>query len=124
MNGFMIRQSALKDGWYYIDFDGEFEVPELSRKTKITENVINHIYQENSGEFDVAHSVYYFPKHGYAADAVQVLNSKLKNSNVTRRVELTEEEIEYIRKALINEDSNIIFTNNQIRTSIFTKLNR
>lgn len=124
MNDFMIRQSALKDGQYYIDFRGEYEIGVISHKTRITENVINHAYQENKGVYDSERQVYYFPKRGNAADAAKILSDNLKQSGISRTVELTEDEIEYIRKALINEDSNIIFTKNTIRASIFDKLNR
>lgn len=123
MNGFMIRQSALKDGQFYIDFNGEFEVEMISKKTRIEGALIQRTYDENAGEFNADRHVYYFPKRGNAADAVEILNGLVKKSSVSRTVELTEAEIEYIRKALINEDSNIIFTNNKIRTSIFEKLN-
>lgn len=123
MNAFMIRRSALKDDTFYIDFNGEYEVSALSMKTKITESEIHHAYETNGGEFDDERNVYYFSKHGAAADAVEMLSSKVKRGNISRIVELTEEEIEYIRKALINEDSNIIFTNNNVREKIFNKLN-
>lgn len=124
MNGFMIRQSALKDGAYYIDFNGEYEISKMSSCTGITENTIHHIYEDHKGVFDTNKHVYYFEQRGNAADAVEELSTKLFRSKVTRTVELTEEEIEFIRKALINEDSNIIFMKNDMRTSIFNKLNK
>ncbi|MDF1617720.1 hypothetical protein [Petrocella sp. FN5] len=124
MNGFMIRESALKDNYYYIDYNGEYELSKLSACTGITEKVIEHIYMEYDGVLDSDKGVFYFNKRGNAADAVEDLNSRVIRSKTSRTVELTEEEIEYIRKALINEDSNIIFTKNTIRTSIFNKLNK
>ncbi|PKM65972.1 MAG: hypothetical protein CVU95_13460 [Firmicutes bacterium HGW-Firmicutes-2] len=124
MNGFMIRESALKDDHYYIDYNGEYELSKLSSCTGITESVIEHIYLEHDGAFDSDKAVFYFSKRGNAADAVEELNSRVIRSKTSRTVELTEEEIEYIRKALINEDSNIIFTKNTVRTSIFNKLNK
>ncbi len=123
MKTFMIRDSAMKDGHYYIDFNGEYEVSRISSCTGITENFINHVYEDNGGVYESEKKVYYFQKRGLAVDAVKLLQGKLKPSKVGRTVELTEEEVEYIRKALINEDSNIIYTNNRIRTSIFDKLN-
>lgn len=123
MNGFMIRKSALKDGKYYIDFFGDYTVEGISKRTRITENDIHHAYQNNKGDYDSERHVYYFPEYSSAAEAAEKLGGMLKPSQVTRSVELTGEEIEYIRKALINEDSNIIFTNSRIRSSIFDKLN-
>ncbi len=124
MNTFMIRQSALQDNCYYIDFDGEYEIAGISRTTGITENEIHHIYEDNHGVFTADKHVYYFEKRGNAADAVESLNARLRPSKVGKTITLTEEEIEYIRKALINEDSNIIYTNTKVRDGIFDKLNR
>ncbi|MCF8020850.1 MAG: hypothetical protein K9L62_15840 [Vallitaleaceae bacterium] len=124
MNGFMIRESALKENHYYIDYNGEYEMSKISSCTGIAENVIEHIYLDHEGVLDSDKEVFYFNKRGNAADAVEALNNRVIRSKTSRTVELTEEEIEYIRKALINEDSNIIFTKNSIRTSIFNKLNK
>ncbi len=124
MKTFMIRQSAMRDNAYYIDFDGEYEISDISACTGITENTINRVYESNEGEYDKTRNVYYFKKHGHAAEAVNELRGHLKPAKVGRTVTLSEEEIEYIRKALINEDSNIIYTKSKIRDSIFDKLNQ
>jgi len=123
MKRFMIRKSALGDDWYYIDFDGEYEVAAISRITGITENLIHQIYEETKGTYDSERKVYYFAKRGLAVDATDRLKGKLKKSKMTKVIELTEEEVEYIRKALIKEDSNMIFTNKRIQTTLFNKLN-
>lgn len=123
MNQFMIRNSAMKDNMYYIDFNGEYEISGISSCTGITENYIHHVYEDNQGVYDPERKVYYFKERGYAAEAVNTLQERVIPSRTTRTVELTEEEIEYIRRALINEDSNIIYTNSRIRSNIFNKLN-
>lgn len=123
MKTFMIRRSALKDGNYYIDFDGAYEISDISSCTGITENVIHHIYEDSKGHYDPDKHVYYFSEYGYANDAMEELRKAFRPSKVNKTVELTEEEIEYIRRALINEDSNIIYTNSNIRANIFNKLN-
>ena len=123
MRTFMIRESAMRDGAFYIDFAGEYEISGISTFTGITENVIHQIYENNDGDYDSDRNVYYFSRRGNAAEAVNALRVKLKPAKVSRTVTLTEEEIEYIRKALINEDSNMIFTKSSIRDSIFDKLN-
>lgn len=124
MRTFMIRESALKQGQFYIDFGGEFEVSNISAVTGITENNIDQIYERNGGVYNSEKNVYYFSHRGNAADAVNDLRSLLRPARMGRTVELTEEEIEYIRRALINEDSNIIYTKSKIRDAIFDKLNR
>lgn len=124
MSQFMIRTSALGEENFYIDFNGEYEVYKIASCTGINENIIDDTYNIYSGKYSKEKNVYYFNKRGNAVEVVEVLTDKLKRSMVTRTVDLTENEIEYIRKALINEDSNIIFTNNGVRTSIFNKLNQ
>lgn len=120
----MIRRSAMREEHYYLDFDGEYEISGISSCTGITENTLQQVYEKNSGIYDTVRNVYYFPKYGFAADTVNELRSHIKPARVGRTVSLTEEEIEYIRKALINEDSNIIYTKSKIRDSIFDKLNQ
>jgi len=124
MKTFMIRQSAMKQGQFYIDFNGEYEISTISSCTGIPSHTIQSIYEQSSGTYNSDRNVYYFPMHGHAADAVNILRSNLKPAKVGRTVNLTEEEIEYIRRALINEDSNIIYTKGKIRDSIFDKLNQ
>ena len=124
MKTFMIRESAMRQEHYYLDFDGEYEISGISSCTGITENAILNVYKNNEGIYDGDRNVYYFPKYGFAADVLNDLRRKLKPARIGRTVTLTEEEIEYIRRALINEDSNIIYTKSKIRDSIFDKLNQ
>lgn len=120
----MIRESAIQVDHYYVDFDGEYELSGISSCTGITENTIHHIYENNQGIYDADRDVYYFPKYGFAADAVNALRGALKPAKIGRTITLTEDEIEHIRRALINEDSNIIYTKSKIRDAIFEKLNQ
>lgn len=124
MKTFMIRQSAMRDDAHYIDFDGEYEISGISKCTGITENTIHQIFESNKGVYDNERNVYYFAQYGLAAEAVNELRGRLMPAKMGRTVTLSAEEIEYIRKALINEDSNIIHTKIKIRDSIFDKLNQ
>lgn len=121
-NGFMVRKSGVKEGNFYIDYEGEY-LPENIKKATGIDDIVS-IYKEHRAEYDEAHNVYYFDSEENAEDAINGLVKLLKKSDHVRKVELTESEIEYIRRALINEDSNVIFTKNKIRESIFDKLNR
>lgn len=123
MKKFMIRQSALAENQYYIDFSGEYTVPDIGRITGITENFIHKTYEDAGGVYNSERKVYYFSSYDLAVAATTILGENLKHSKMVKTIELTEEEIEYIRKALINQDSNIIFKNNRIKTTIFNKLN-
>jgi len=123
MKTFMIRNSAMKPNQFYIDFDGEYEISGISTCTGITENTIHHIYDNHGGFFDSERNVYYFDEYGKAGSVINDLRGRLKPAKIGRTVTLTEEEIEYIRRALINEDSNVIYTQSKIRDAIFDKLN-
>lgn len=121
-NGFMVRKSSIKEKGYYIDFEGEYSIDGIKKLTGI--DTIQAIYLEYKAIYDEEREVYYFESEDIADQAITALVKLLRKSEHVRKVELTESEIEYIRRALINEDSNVIFTKNKIRESIFDKLNR
>ncbi len=120
---FIIRKSAVQEG-FYIDFEGEYEPEKIEAITGIDVAVIKETCLRFRGVFNQELNVYYFKTKDYAEQVVAELSKKTKPAKNVVMVELTTEEIEYIRKALINEDSNVIFTKSKIRTSIFDKLNR
>lgn len=123
-NGFVLRKSGVREGAYYIDFSGEFQPEMIKKETGINADKIVGIYQEHKGEYNEQVDVYYFPSQIDGENAIKALVKLLKKSDHVKTVELTEGEIEYIRRAMINEDSNVIFTKSKIRESIFDKLNR
>ena len=123
-NGFALRKSGVKEGFFYIDYEGEYQPERIKKATGISVDTIQGIYKEAEGEYNEQFDVYYFKSEESAQEAIKSLARSLRKSDHVRTVELTESEIEYIRRALINEDSNVIFTKNKIRESIFDKLNR
>jgi hypothetical protein len=120
---FIVRKSGLKDEIFYIDYQGEYKISTLSKITGISKDKIVDIYDNFNSCYDEKLEVYYFDSEEKANMVINELLKYIKPSKRIKSVSLTEEEIEYIRRALINEDSNVIFTKNKIRESIFSKLN-
>ncbi len=123
MNDYIIRKSKLGDESYYIECNGRHKLVDISSFTGITKEKLEKMYKEHSGQYDDSKSLYYFSKYENCTDLIEALNKNSIVAKKVRNISLTEEEIEYIRRALINEDSNMIFTQGKIRESIFKKLN-
>lgn len=123
MRTFMIRESAMMSGHYYIDFDGDYEIADISRVTGITMDTIHQVYENNGGIYNPERKVYYFVQYGEAAEAVNTLRHSLKPTRIGRPMLLSEEEIDYIRKALLN-DGDDSFESRRIKGSIFDKFNQ
>ena len=122
-SNFIVRRSGLKEHHFYIDFNGKYELQMLEEITGISVAKLREVYEATGGILNEEQQVYYFNTKADGQKAVDRLSQYIKPALNTRTVEFTEAEIEYIRRALINEDSNIIFTKNKIRESIFHKLN-
>lgn len=123
-SNFIIRASGVMEGYFYIDFEGEYHPDRIHLITDVPIEKIVEIYKNHGGVYNEKYDVYYFETRAAAEDVIELMAKKIKPAKNVRQVELTEQEIEYIRKALINEDSNLIFTKGKIRDSIFEKLNR
>ncbi len=123
MNKFIVKKSKLDDESYYIECNGSYKITEISTHTGISKDKLNEMYNKYEGRYNDNKSLYYFSDYNRCVSLVEELNKNSLFSKNQRTISLTEEEIEYIRRALINEDSNIIFTNGKIRDSIFRKLN-
>lgn len=119
----LIRKSALYNR-FYIDYKGMYRIEEIAKALQIELETLKSIYVESKGDYDENQQVYYFDNIDFVKDCIGRIVKTAKPSQVEKKVFLTYEEIEYIRRALINEDSNVIFTGNAIRSSIFDKLNR
>lgn len=122
-NNFIVRKSGLKEDIYYIDYQGEYKLKQISTITGINMEKLTNIYETYKAFYDETIGVYYFNSVDKAEAVIEELLKLTKLSKNIKTISLTEEEIEYIRRALINEDSNVIFTKAKIRDSIFNKLN-
>lgn len=119
----IVRRSGKSDSSYYIDYSGIYKVLEISKATGMSAPALKELYVSNGATYDADQDVYYFSSFD---GAKKVIGEILKNTKAElkgRAVYLTENEIEYIRKALINEQSNTIHVKNKIKDAIFKKLN-
>lgn len=120
---FVVRISGKRGNSYYIDYLGSYKVAEIAKVAGIKPVEVKEIYLSNGAEFDEAIGVYYFNSVEAANKASAEIARKTKSEYRGRLIFLTEAEIEYIRKALINEGANTILVKNKIKDAIFKKLN-
>ena len=123
ISNFIVRKSGKKDEKFYIDYIGKYKINDFSKITCIEVSQIKDIFISNNAVFDEESDVYYFDSIEKAKIAIEALQSKVKNNLKGRIVHLTDTEIEYIRKALINDGSDMISKNSKLKDTIFKKLN-
>ena len=123
-NSFIARLSGIKKGYYYIDCAGIYRIGEIAKMAGIKAAALKDIYVRNEGEYDKSQDVYYFVDDAKVHKAIEEIIEAIKKDVRGRTISLTEAEIEYIRKALINEGSNTIHLKNKIKDAIFKKLNQ
>ena len=121
---FIVRNSGTRSGCCYIDYIGLYKLSDISAAAKIDETKLKELYIANGGIYDDTSDIYYFDNMISAQKTISEVFSKIRKSQKGRVVELTEPEIEYIRKALINDGSGFTGTNNKLKDAIFKKLNR
>lgn len=121
-NHFTVRSSAKFDG-YYIDYLGNYSVQGLKDQLDLKESLIVSTLEKYSSSFDSEIGVYYFSSKDKATTAIDVLVAAVPSNLRGRAVYLTDKEIEFIRKALINEDSNLLTVKVSVKDEIFKKLN-
>ena len=122
-SNFIVRTSGKRDGCFYIDYGGEYRISGIAKAAGLDVSQIKEIYLSNKGLYDESQEIYYFES---VQSAKNVVLSVLKKVGVAYRGKLlflTDIEIEYIRKALINEVGNYIHVNDKVKDNIFKKLN-
>lgn len=121
-DAFIIRESGFEKS-FYVDYRGVYSTDALEEVVGIDSQELNRIYEACNGVYNAERQVYYFHSREDAADAIDAVWLKVRPSLKGKALYLTEKEVEYIRRALINEDSNIISMNKAIKDGIFNKLN-
>jgi len=121
-NHFTVRSSAKVEG-FYIDYLGNFSLTALKNYLDISDKIIQSTFEKYSNSYDDEFGIYYFDSKEKALIAIDVLVAAVPASKRGRAVYLTDKEIELIRKALINEDTNILTVKASLRDEIFKKLN-
>ncbi len=123
-SSFIVRVSGRKENCYYIDYAGEYKIAEIARVTGLSPVDVKMKYSENGGSFDEELNIYYFPSAENAKETIEALLREMQPEHKGKPIYLTETEIEYIRKALINEGSNTIHVSSKVKDEIFKKLNK
>lgn len=121
---FRVEKSWLIEGNFYIEYRDISSITALSEITRIKAEKIEKIFTKNNGVYSQENGIYYFSDYNDAENAMKQLLEHVKTARKTRTINLTDKEIEYIRKALVNENSNIIHVDNRIKDEIFRKLNK
>jgi len=121
--GFTIRISGKRSESFYVDYRGYYKAGELAKVLGISPVDVKVIYADFNAVFDSDNEVYYFSSSEKAQQAIDRLMQNMPKDKRGRAVYLTEFEVEYIRKALINENNNTIHVNSKIKDQIFNKLN-
>jgi hypothetical protein len=120
---FVVRMSGLRENSYYIDYLGAYKIDEIAELVGIKASVIKEKYLLNQAEHEESIDVYYFKSMENAQNAISEILKGVKEEKKGRTIVLTEAEVEYIRRALINEGSNTIHLRNKVKDAIFKKLN-
>jgi hypothetical protein len=120
---FIIRVSGRKENTYYIDYLGVYKTTEIARIVGLEAPSIQEKYLSNGAFYEKELDVYYFNSIERAKKAISDILGTMRQEQRGRLIYLTESEVEYIRKALINEGSNILHVSSSIKDAIFRKLN-
>ena len=120
---FIARLSGRRTDNYYIDYSGVYKVNDIAKISGLEPAAVKEIYTGNGAVYDDSLEVYYFGSLESANKAIVEIYSKVRIELKGKLVYLSEAEVEYIRKALINEGSNTIHLKNKIKDEIFKKLN-
>ena len=120
---FVVRVSGRRENSCYIDYLGAYKVNDIAKIIGAEPPVIKEKYITNGAVYDEDLDVYYFTSPEGANKAIADILKDAKADSRGRLIFLTEAEVEYIRKALINEGVNTIHLKNRIKDAIFRKLN-
>ena len=122
-SNFIARMSGRRKDNYYIDYSGAYKVVDIAKITGLDPTAVKEIYTGNGAVYDDSQEVHYFGSLESAKKAIAEIFGSVRSELKGRLVYLSEAEVEYIRKALINEGSNTIHLKNRIKDEIFKKLN-
>ena len=122
-SNFIVRKSGREDNSFYIDYLGVYKVVEISKMVHLEASFIKDKYIKYGAVYCEQLDVYYFGEIEKAKSAISEILKSLKSNQKGRIIQLTESEIEYIRKALINEGVNSLRVNTKVKDNIFKKLN-
>lgn len=116
---FIIRKSGRREGVYYIDYLGKYKAEDISKIIGTDLIRVKDMYIECKGIYDDNQDVFYFPSIQNAQEAIDSLMKKVTAKERGRFVLLSDDEIIYIKKALISDSTT---KNCKLKDSVFSKL--
>ena len=122
-SNFVIRASGRKDNCFYIDYQGSYKISDIALIVGLKAELVKDKYIEFSAVYDQELDVYYFPNPDKAQQSLKSILAIIKPDRIGRAIYLTDQEIEFVRQALINECNNTLKLKNNVKDSIFKKLN-
>jgi hypothetical protein len=122
-SNFLVRKSGKRENSFYIDYSGTYTIRDLSKILGLKASIVEDIYKRHNAKLDKTLDIYYFESADDARTSLKDIFHEITPDNIGRAVYLTNEEIELIRQALINEGVNTIGTKSEIKDTIFKKLN-
>lgn len=120
---FIVRMSGRRENSWYIDHLGAYKVTEIAKVAGLEPSRVRELYLNNGAIYDEDQDVFYFGSIETAKKAISDVLKSMKSEQKGRLIFLTEAEVEFIRKALINEGSNTIHLSSKVKDAIFKKLN-
>lgn len=122
-SNFIVRVSGRKESSFYIDYQGYYKIIDISKIVGIDAPAMKEKYTANGGLYDESLDVYYFGSVESAKKTISDILGGAKFGQNGRLIFFTETEVEFLRKALINEGVNSIHVSNKTKDAIFKKLN-
>lgn len=122
-SNFIVRSSGRSANTYYIDCGGLYHVSDIASVAGLSLKRLDKIYSLNGGVLNEELNVYYFHDIEKAKHVISEIFGVIKDSNKGKSVYFSEKEIQYLRKALINDASGFAGNNSRMVDAILKKLN-
>jgi len=122
-SSFIVRISGRGPSLFYIDCGGLYHISDIAANAGISASRLSKIYVSNGGALNSELDVYYFGSIDSAKTAISDIFSAMRNANKGKSVFFNEDEIEYLRKALINDAMGFAGNSSRMVDAILKKLN-
>lgn len=123
-SNFIVRISGHGAGTFYIDCCGLYKISDIAAGSGIKSDRLGKIYAKNGGEYNRDLDIYYFHSTESAKKAISDIYTVMQDSNKGKSIFFTDEEIGYLRKALINDASAFAGYSSRTIDNILKKLNK
>lgn len=122
-SNFIVRISGRGPSTFYIDCGGLYHIGDIASGAGVNPERLRAIYLADGGELNEKLDVYYFDSADKARKAISDIFVVIRDSNKGRSVFFTEDEIQYLRKALIYNASSFAGKDSRMADGILKKLN-